>query len=69
MNDSTPGDSTFLAASVNFIREFSAEKQFFQSASFPAPSGRHFPVLAHGHQMELETLFDFGFYKYAARRR
>jgi hypothetical protein len=23
-------------------------------------------VLAHGHQTELETLFDFGFYKYAA---
>jgi len=27
----------------------------------PAPSGRHIPLLT-----ELETLFDFGFYKYAA---
>jgi hypothetical protein len=28
--------------------------------------GRHISVLAHGHQTELETLFDFGFYNYAA---
>ena len=32
----------------------------------PAPSGRHIPVLAHGHQTELETLFDFEFYNHAA---
>jgi hypothetical protein len=36
MNDSTPGDSFFLAASFNFMRELSAEKEIFQPASFPA---------------------------------
>jgi hypothetical protein len=36
MNDSTPGDSVFLAASFNFMRELSAEKEIFQPASFPA---------------------------------
>jgi hypothetical protein len=36
MNDSTPGDSLFLAASFNFMRELSAEKEIFQPASFPA---------------------------------
>jgi hypothetical protein len=39
MNDSTPGDSVFLAASFNFIREFSAEERLFKSASFPTPMG------------------------------
>jgi hypothetical protein len=37
-----------------------------RATPFPSPSGRHIPVLAHGHQTELETLFNFGCYNYAA---
>jgi len=36
MNDSTPGDSAFLAASFNFMAELSAEKWLFQLALLPA---------------------------------
>src|ERR1035441_900287 len=40
MNDSTPGDSVFLAARFNFIREFSAEDRLFKPVSFPGASCR-----------------------------
>ena len=36
------------------------------SSDFGGQAGRPIPVLAHGHQTELETMFDFGCYNYAA---
>jgi hypothetical protein len=39
INDSTSGDSAFLAASFNFMRELSPEERLFKSASFPTRVG------------------------------